>query len=153
MSAPPNKQKINALTVARLKPADKPYVVWDTVQRGLALRVRPTGARAWKAIYNRHGRTRWLHLGDANAIGLADARQLAAEAMLAVARGADPAADKAAQRVAWYVRGAVSALSRRVRAEAEQVLEASRSAGAGGVAAILGQASSRLDLREPTLRR
>jgi integrase len=98
MTAPPNKQKINALTVARLKPADKTYVVWDTVQRGLALRVRPTGARAWKAIYNRHGRTRWLHLGDANAIGLADARQLAAETMLAVARGGDPAADKKAQR-------------------------------------------------------
>ena len=25
MTAPPNKQKINALTVARLKPADKPF--------------------------------------------------------------------------------------------------------------------------------
>ena len=98
MTAPPNKMKINALTVARLKPAGKPYVVWDTVQRGLALRIRPTGARAWKAIYNRHGRTRWLHLGDANAIGLADARMLAAEAMLAVAKGGDPAADKVAQR-------------------------------------------------------
>jgi integrase len=68
------------------------------MQRGLAIRIRPTGARAWKAIYNRHGRTRWLHLGDATAIGLADARQLAAEAMLAVARGADPAADRKAQR-------------------------------------------------------
>jgi integrase len=98
VTAPPNKQKINALTVARLKPAEKPYVVWDTLQRGLALRVRPTGARSWKAIYNRHGRTRWLTLGDANAIGLADARQLAAEAMLAVARGGDPAADKKAER-------------------------------------------------------
>jgi integrase len=98
MTAPPNKQKINALTVARLKPAEKPYVVWDTVQRGLALRVRPTGHKAWKAIYNRGGRTRWLNLGDANAIGLADARQLAAEAMLAVARGADPASDRKAER-------------------------------------------------------
>jgi integrase len=98
MTAPPNKQKMNALTVARLKPAEKPYVVWDTLQHGLALRVRPTGARSWKAIYNRHGRTRWLHLGDANAIGLADARQLAAETMLAVARGGDPAADKRAER-------------------------------------------------------
>jgi integrase len=98
MTAPPNKQKINALTIARLKPADKPYVVWDTVQRGLAIRIRPTGHKAWKAIYNRGGRTRWLNIGDANAIGLANARQLAAEAMLAVARGADPASDKRAER-------------------------------------------------------
>jgi integrase len=98
MKAPPNKQKMNAFTVARLQPAEAPYVVWDTRQQGLALRVRPTGARSWKVIYSRHGRSRWLHLGDANAIGLADARQLAAEAMLAVARGGDPAADKKAER-------------------------------------------------------
>jgi integrase len=116
MTAPPNKQKMNALTVARLKPADKPYVVWDTVQRGLAIRIRPTGARAWKAIYNRHRRTRWLHLGDANAIGLADARQLAAEAMLAVARGQDPAADKVAQRS----RGTFEELAARYVAEYAQ---------------------------------
>jgi integrase len=98
MRTPPNKVKMNALTVARLKPASKPYLVWDTKQQGLALRIRPTGARAWKAIYSRHNRTSWLHLGDANAIGLADARQLAAETMLAVARGGDPAADKKAER-------------------------------------------------------
>jgi hypothetical protein len=36
-------------------------------------------------------------LGSANAIGLADARTLAAEAMLAVARGKDPAAEKKAE--------------------------------------------------------
>src|SRR5262249_47454141 len=46
----------------------------------------------------RHGRPRWLHLGKANAIGLREARQLAAEVMLAVAKGQDPAADKRAAR-------------------------------------------------------
>jgi integrase len=40
----------------------------------------------------------WLRLGDAGAIGLSDARTLAAEAMLAVARGKDPAAEKRAER-------------------------------------------------------
>jgi integrase len=98
MRTPPNKVKMNALTVARLKPASAPYVLWDAKQRGLAIRVRPTGHAAWKVIYSRHGRTRWQHLGNVDAIGLADARQLAAETMLAVARGADPAADKKAER-------------------------------------------------------
>jgi hypothetical protein len=37
-------------------------------------------------------------LGDAGAIGLADARTLAVEAMLAVARGKDPAGEKRAER-------------------------------------------------------
>jgi integrase len=96
--AKPNKRKLTELFVRKVKPRATAFIVWDTLQRGLVLRVQPSGRRSWNVIYNRHGRTRWLHLGDANAIGLADARQLAAEAMLAVARGGDPAAEKRAER-------------------------------------------------------
>jgi hypothetical protein len=39
-----------------------------------------------------------MSIGSANAIALSDARVLAAEAMLAVARGKDPAAEKKAER-------------------------------------------------------
>jgi len=81
------KRRLTELAVRKLKPRSSTYLIWDTLQRGLAIRVQPTGARAWKVIYSYHGRPRWLHLGDAGAIGLADARTLAAEAMLAVARG------------------------------------------------------------------
>jgi integrase len=95
---PAHKRRFTELFVRRLKPKAAAYVVWDLHQRGLAIRVQPTGAKAWKVIYSRHGRPRWLHIGDANAIGLADARTLAAEAMLAVARGQDPAAEKKAER-------------------------------------------------------
>jgi integrase len=93
-----HKRRFTELFVRTLKPKAAAYVVWDLHQRGLAIRVQPTGAKAWKVIYSRHGRPRWLHIGDANAIGLADARTLAAEAMLAVARGQDPAAEKKAER-------------------------------------------------------
>ncbi|HVD83500.1 MAG TPA: integrase family protein [Bradyrhizobium sp.] len=92
------KARLTELSVRKLKPQPTAYLLWDTLQRGLALRVQPTGTKAWKAIYSFHGRPRWLHLGDANAIGLADARQLAAEAALAVAKGKDPAAEKRAER-------------------------------------------------------
>jgi integrase len=95
---PANKRKFTELFVRKLAPRPAAFVVWDTHQRGLALRVQPTGRKAWKCVYGRHGRTRWLHLGDADAIGLGDARTLAAEAMLAVARGKDPAAEKKAER-------------------------------------------------------
>ena len=77
------KRRLTELYVRKLKPKTQPFLVWDALQRGLAIRVQPTGARAWKCIYSHHGRPRWLHLGDAGAIGLADARTLAAEAMLA----------------------------------------------------------------------
>ena len=92
------KRKLTELSVRNLKPKTATYVIWDTHQRGLAVRVQPTGSRAWKCVYSFHGRPRWLHLGDAGAIGLADARTLAAEAMLEVARGKDPAAEKRAER-------------------------------------------------------
>ena len=95
---PPNKRQFTELFVRKLKPKATAFVVWDLHQRGLAIRVQPTGRKTWKCIYARHGRTRWLHLGGADAIGLADARTLAAEAMLAVARGKDPAAEKKAER-------------------------------------------------------
>ena len=34
-----NKQKLTSLTVTRLRPAAKPYLVWDNYQRGLALQI------------------------------------------------------------------------------------------------------------------
>jgi integrase len=92
------KHKLTELAVRKLKPEPATYLIWDAHTRGLALKVMPTGSKAWKAIYSFHGRPRWLHLGDASVIGLADARLLTAEAMLAVARGKDPAAEKKAER-------------------------------------------------------
>jgi integrase len=92
------KRQLTELFVKKVKPEKGAFLVWDTKQHGLALQVQPTGARAWKAIYSFHGRPRWLHLGSAAAIGLSDARLLAAEAMLAVAKGKDPAAEKRAER-------------------------------------------------------
>src|SRR5262249_29969877 len=52
----------------------------------------------WKVIYSRHGQPCWLHLGSTNSIGLADARTMTQEAMLAVAKGGNPAGDKRAER-------------------------------------------------------
>ena len=52
------KRKLTELYVRKLKPKAQPFLVWDTLQRGLALRVQPTGARGWKCIYSHHGRRR-----------------------------------------------------------------------------------------------
>jgi integrase len=92
------KRRLTELSVRKARPEGAAYLLWDTQQRGLSLRVQPSGQRSWYVCYSRHGRPRWLRLGHAGAIGLADARTLAAEAMLAVARGMDPAAEKKAER-------------------------------------------------------
>ncbi len=93
-----HKVRLRELSVKKARPKDTAYLIWDLVQRGLALRVQPSGAKSWNVIYSRHGRPRWLHLGNADTIGLSDARTMAAEAMLAVAKGGDPAAERRAER-------------------------------------------------------
>ena len=92
----PNKQKLTSLTVTKLRPAAKPYLVWDSYQRGLALAVQPSGYRRYKLIYRPRNRPRWLTIGAADAIGLADARKMAAELTLEAIRGKDPRAEKRA---------------------------------------------------------
>ena len=91
---PVNKRKLTDLFVTSWKAPDRPELIWDARQPGLALSVRPSGKRTWKVIYRFHGRPVWLHLGDARSIGLADARRLAARIMLEVAEGKDPAAER-----------------------------------------------------------
>jgi integrase len=92
------KQKLMPLTVNKLQPKAQAYLVWDTYQRGLALQIQPSGYRAYKLIYRFHNRPRWYHIGAADAIGLADARKMAAKLMLEVIQGKDPAAEKRAER-------------------------------------------------------
>lgn len=86
------------MAVAKVAPTAKPYLLWDTYQRGLALLVQPSGYRSYKLIYRHHNRPRWLTIGAADAIGLADARRLAAALMLEVFRGRDPQAERQAER-------------------------------------------------------
>ena len=94
-----NRRELTDLFVSSRKAQERPELIWDLKQPGLALSVRPTSKKAWKVIYRFHGRPRWLHLGDARAIGLADARRLAARVMLDVAEGKDPGAERRAERL------------------------------------------------------
>jgi len=96
----PNRRRLSEAFVKTVRSDSTQVVVyWDTIQRGLALAVQPSGHRAWKCVYTIRGRgARWYHLGDSRAITLADARRLAGRIMVAVAEGADPHADRLALR-------------------------------------------------------
>lgn len=94
----PNKRRLSELFVRNLKPQRTPFTVWDTLQRGLAVVMQPSGHKAWKVVYSHHGRPRWYHVADASAIGLADARKRANEVMYQVAQDKDPAAERRASR-------------------------------------------------------
>lgn len=87
----PNKVLLNALVIRNLKPReDHAFLTWDKKQHGLAIQTQPGGDKSWKVIYSRHGRSHWYHLGRCDALGLADARKLAARVMYRVADGEDP---------------------------------------------------------------
>jgi integrase len=92
------KRRLTELTVTNAKPRASAYQIWDTKAGGLALRVQPGGSKSWVVVYSRHGRSRWLTLGPADRIGLADARIEATKITLAVAQGGDPAAERKAER-------------------------------------------------------
>jgi integrase len=92
------RRKLTEKFVRKVRPEATAFAVWDTHLRGLALRVQPTNQKSWKAVYSLHGKARWLHIGCASAIGLTDARRIAAGIMLKVAEGGDPLAERQAQR-------------------------------------------------------
>ena len=92
------KQRITELTIRKARPQAKAFLTWDTRAPNLALRTQTTGHKSWVVVYARQGRSRWLTLGPATAIPLETARIMAAETMLAVAKGQDPAAERKAER-------------------------------------------------------
>ena len=98
-SIKPQRRMLSEQFVQKQKGGDRTTLWWDAAQRHLALRIQTTGSRAWYVVYSRHGRPRWLRLGDARSIGIKDARVMAAETMLSVDKDdKDPAAERRAER-------------------------------------------------------
>jgi hypothetical protein len=94
----PNKVKLTEFTVTKTKPQSTVLNVWDSEQKGLVLQIQPSGHRSFRCCYSRKGKPYWIHLADATAIGLAQARQLANEVMFHVAQGRHPYAERRAKR-------------------------------------------------------
>jgi integrase len=95
---PPNKRQLNNLLLKSLqaeRPA-VPFLIWDTKQDRLAVRVETSGFTSYKFIYSRHGRPRWFNVGSVKKIGLQDARDICKTLAVEVAAGKDPQANKTA---------------------------------------------------------
>ena len=100
MRRAPRKVVFSEFYIKNLKPGPAPYLRWDAKQAGFAVRVEPSGHKAWKAIYKFGGRKRDYHIDAVAKIGIADARKLAGRIMFQVAEGTDPQAIKRAARSA-----------------------------------------------------
>ncbi len=81
-----------------LQPKSVRYEVPDNVITGLRITVQPSGVMSWVLRYRVGRRQRKWSLGRYPSLGLADARDLAQEGHLKIARGGDPAAEKIERR-------------------------------------------------------
>ena len=78
------RTQLTDAAVARLRPREREYTVWDSRVTGLGVRVRPTGGRSWVLLLDIAGRTKRVSLGPVSAMSVAEARRDA------LARQADP---------------------------------------------------------------
>jgi integrase len=109
--------------LAALRPAEKLYEVSIGGARGLAVRVFPTGTKAFEFRYvTAAGKRRRLPLGTYPGLKLADAREKAATLRVSVVHGGDPAEARAAARIAA-----------RTGETLDELFEAYQSAGAKGL--------------------
>ena len=76
------------LQIQKLKPKKVRYEVTDG--KGLSIRIKPTGDKAWFYRYRFDRRLRMMKLGDYPGITLAEARKRHAESMQKLQGGADP---------------------------------------------------------------
>ena len=94
--------QITKRLIDSLKPRPNEYFVWDGSLSGFGLRVQSTGAMSYVVKYRagsgRSAPTRRLTLAKAGTITPDEARKLAKKTLGAVAHGADPAAQRAADK-------------------------------------------------------
>jgi integrase len=85
-----NRVRLTDRGIKALQPGSKVVDFPDSVQRGLVLRVWPSGEKSWGVRYWWQGKSTRLSLGPYQDLNLTDARELAADARKAKRRGQNP---------------------------------------------------------------
>jgi integrase len=91
---------LTAKSIENIRPGTVRKEVPDGLVRGLFFIIQPSGKTSWAVRYRVSGRNRKLTLGTYPALSLKAARELASRALIKVAEGADPAAEKQLAKVA-----------------------------------------------------
>ena len=69
------RMRLTDAAIARLRPHEREYTVWDSRVPGLGVRVRPTGARTFVMLRDVGGESRRVSLGPVSTMGIAEARR------------------------------------------------------------------------------
>lgn len=93
--------KLTKKSVDDADPLPKPYLLWDGELRGFGLQVLSSGVKTYVFQYrNEARRSRRLTIGRHGSLTVGEAREIAHEAAVAVAKGDDPVASKRSYREA-----------------------------------------------------
>jgi integrase len=94
------QNSLNASMIAseRIVPAKGRKVYWDRKVSSFGLRVTETGHKTWVVLYRMSGKLTWQTLGTYPPLSLADAREMAKDALADVQKGINPAAEKQTAR-------------------------------------------------------
>ena len=84
------RTRLTDAAIARLRPREREYTVWDNRVPGLGVRVRPTGGRSYVLLRHASGRSVRISLGPVSTKTIAEARRECH------ARKADPEPEEAA---------------------------------------------------------
>ena len=69
------RMRLTDRAIARLRPREREYTVWDSLVVGLGVRVRPSGGRSYVLLEDAGGRTRRVSLGPVSLKSVAEARR------------------------------------------------------------------------------
>ena len=73
----PSRERVRLTdaAIARLRPREREYTVWDSRVAGLGVRVRPSGGRSYVLLQKTGGRSRRVSLGPVSTKGIAEVRR------------------------------------------------------------------------------
>jgi integrase len=96
--------KITKRTVEEAPPRAAEYFIWCDELPGFGVRIYPTGKRGYLVQYRANGRSRRAKIGLHGRLTAEEARKLAINLLAEVAKGGDPAEERATRRAAMTVR-------------------------------------------------
>lgn len=95
--------KLTKTMIDALAPTDTDYFVWDDALPGFGVRVWPSGKKTFLAQYRAGRRTRRMKIGTHGPLTVEEARREAKIILGDVARGEDPAEERATRRKSMTV--------------------------------------------------
>ena len=69
------KMTLTDAAIARLRPREREYTVWDSRASGLGVRVRPSGGLSYVLLLDMGGRTKRVSLGRVGVMSLEEVRR------------------------------------------------------------------------------